>query len=84
MQDFTGTDIASLRRTFESCDSNGDGFIDREDFHALLNRLDDDVAQAEALLDFEVADTEGDEPEKDIRCLLRNRALPARRGRGGD
>jgi hypothetical protein len=60
MQKFTEADIAYLRGAFESCDPNGDGFIDREEFHALLNKLDGDVSQAEALLDFEVADTEGD------------------------
>jgi len=53
-------EIAELRRIFESCDPNGDGFIDREEFHLLLNRLDGDVSRAESLLDFEVADTEGD------------------------
>jgi calcium-binding protein CML len=53
-------EIAELRRTFESCDPNGDGFIDQQEFHALLNKLDGDVSAAEALLDFEVADTEGD------------------------
>jgi Ca2+-binding EF-hand superfamily protein len=60
MQALTDDEIADLRRTFESCDPNGDGFIDREEFHDLLNKLDGDVSRAEALLDFEVADTEGD------------------------
>lgn len=53
-------ETAELRRIFESCDPNGDGFIDRQEFHVLLNRLDGDVSRAESLLDFEVADTEGD------------------------
>ncbi len=56
----TDAEMAELRRTFESCDSNGDGFIDREEFHALLRKLDGDVSAGECLLDFEVADTEGD------------------------
>ena len=56
----TDAEMAELRRTFESCDSNGDGFIDREEFHALLRKLDGDVSAEECLLDFEVADTEGD------------------------
>ena len=44
----------------EVCDLNGDGFIDREEFHALLEELDGNVSREECLLDFEVADTEGD------------------------
>ena len=35
-------------------------FIDQDEFHALLEKLDGDVSRAECLLDFEVADTEGD------------------------
>jgi Ca2+-binding EF-hand superfamily protein len=53
-------EMADLRRTFESCDPNGDGFIDQKEFYTLLKKLDGDVSAAEALLDFEVADTEGD------------------------
>jgi calcium-binding protein CML len=53
-------DLEDLRRKFDACDLNGDGFIDHAEFHALLNTLDGDVSAAEALLDFEVADTEGD------------------------
>jgi Ca2+-binding EF-hand superfamily protein len=53
-------EIVELRKTFESCDPNGDGFIDKEEFHQLLQKLDGDVSREECLLDFEVADTEGD------------------------
>lgn len=60
MAKLTEAELAQLRRTFASCDSNGDGFIDREEFHALLRKLDGDVSREECLLDFEVADTEGD------------------------
>jgi Ca2+-binding EF-hand superfamily protein len=60
MATLTKTDIAESRRAFESCDLNGDGFIDPDEFHALLEQLDGDVSRAECLLDFEVADTEGD------------------------
>ena len=56
----TDTELAELRRTFESCDLNGDGFIGSEEFHALLIKLDGDVSREECQLDFEVADTEGD------------------------
>ena len=52
--------IAESRRIFELCDLNGDGLIDREEFHFLLEALDGDVSPAECLLDFEVADTAGD------------------------
>jgi calmodulin len=52
--------IAESRRVFELCDLNGDGFIDRDEFHALLNALDGDVSPAECLLGFEAADTAGD------------------------
>jgi Ca2+-binding EF-hand superfamily protein len=60
MAELSDEEIANLRRTFESCDSNSDGFIDLEEFHSLLRKLDGDVSRAECLCDFEVADTEGD------------------------
>ena len=60
MSTLTDTDLTEPRKVFESCDLNGDGFIDRDEFHTLLVRLDGDVSRAECLLDFEIADTEGD------------------------
>jgi len=54
------TDIAETREIFALCDLNGDGLLDQDEFHALLNVLDGDVSRAECLLDFEVADTAGD------------------------
>ncbi len=60
MAALTETEVAELERAFESCDLDGDGFIDRDEFHVLLTKLDGDVSRAECLLDFEVADTEGD------------------------
>ena len=60
MATLTETDIAETRRVFDSFDLNGDGFIDPDEFHVLLEKLDGDISQAECLLDFEVADTEGD------------------------
>ena len=60
MATLTETDISESRKAFDSCDLNGDGFIDSAEFHALLERLDGDVSSAECQLNFEVADSEGD------------------------
>jgi calcium-binding protein CML len=54
------TAIAESRKVFESFDLNGDGFIDPNEFHLLLLKLEGDVSRGECLLGFEVADTEGD------------------------
>jgi Ca2+-binding EF-hand superfamily protein len=60
MAGLTEAELTQLRMTFDSCDLNGDGFINPEEFHALLIKLDGDVSREEAQLDFDVADTEGD------------------------
>ena len=60
LAELTDQELAQLRRTFDSCDLNGDGFINPEEFHALLIKLDGDVSREECLLDFDVADSEGD------------------------
>jgi Ca2+-binding EF-hand superfamily protein len=60
MRAITENEIIETRRVFELCDVNGDGFLDRDEFHVLLEKLDGDVSAAESLLDFEVADTAGD------------------------
>ena len=52
--------LAESRRVFDLCDLNGDGFIDPDEFHVLLVRLDGDVSREECELDFEAADTAGD------------------------
>ena len=52
--------LAESREIFDLCDLNGDGLIDHDEFHVLLEVLDGDVSRAECLLDFEVADTAGD------------------------
>ena len=56
----TDIEITASRRIFDACDLNGDGFIDQDEFHALLTVLDGDVSRAECQLDFEIADTAGD------------------------
>jgi Ca2+-binding EF-hand superfamily protein len=60
MPGLTERELTELRVTFDSCDLNGDVFINPEEFHALLIKLDGDVSREECLLDFEVADVEGD------------------------
>ncbi|HEY7639521.1 MAG TPA: EF-hand domain-containing protein [Steroidobacteraceae bacterium] len=60
MATLTQLEIAESRKVFDSCDLNGDGFIDTGEFHALLEQLDGDVTSAESLLNFAAADTEGD------------------------
>lgn len=60
MTELSPEELERLRKTFESFDLNHDGFIDLNEFHALLLKLEHDVTQGECLLDFEEADTEGD------------------------
>lgn len=59
MRTLTDNQIAETRQVFSLCDVNGDGYIDRDEFHVLLQVLDGDVSRAESLLDFEAADTAG-------------------------
>ena len=60
MEKPTAEQLVELRKAFDVCDLNGDGFIEMAEFHALLQKLDGDVSYEECLLDFENADTEGD------------------------
>ena len=60
MATLTASQIAESRTVFDLCDLNGDGYIDRDEVHVLLEELDGDVSRAECLLDFEAADTAGD------------------------
>jgi calcium-binding protein CML len=56
----TETAISESRKVFDSCDRNGDGYIDSAEFGALLQELDGDLSSAECQLNFEAVDTEGD------------------------
>jgi calcium-binding protein CML len=60
MATLTEIDISESRKVFDSCDLNGDGFIEPAEFWVLLERLDGDVTSAECQLNFAAADTEGD------------------------
>ena len=60
MATLTETAILESRKVFDACDRNGDGFIDTDEFRALLELLDGDVTCAECQLNFDAADTEGD------------------------
>jgi Ca2+-binding EF-hand superfamily protein len=56
----TADELTDLRKAFDVCDPNGDGFIDREEFFRLLKMLDDDTSPEESELDFDAADSDGD------------------------
>jgi len=53
-------ELEELERGRNACDPNGDGFIDCEEFHQLLIRLDGDVSRAECELDFQIVDVDED------------------------
>ena len=60
MQDLDTGQLAELRQSFDSCDSNGDGWIEASEFATLLHALDQELSQDECLLAFELADSDGD------------------------
>jgi Ca2+-binding EF-hand superfamily protein len=60
MQDTAGREFQDLKRHFDECDPNGDGFIDCGEFHRLLVKLDGDVSREECELDFQLVDTDED------------------------
>lgn len=60
MKDLSTDELAELRESFDTCDSNGDGWIIVREFASLLNRLDQDLSDDECLLAFEMTDSDGD------------------------
>jgi Ca2+-binding EF-hand superfamily protein len=60
MPDQAERESAELKRSFDECDPNNDGFIDVAEFHQLLVKLDGDVSRAECELDFALVDADED------------------------
>ena len=60
MPDQAEREADELKRSFDECDPNGDGFIDVNEFHNLLVKLDGDVSRAECELDFSLVDADED------------------------
>jgi Ca2+-binding EF-hand superfamily protein len=60
MRDVDTTELSELRQTFDTCDSNGDGWIVSSEFSRLLQALDRDLSEDECLLAFELTDADGD------------------------
>jgi calcium-binding protein CML len=60
MKDLNPTDLRELRQSFDTVDSNGDGWIVDKEFINLLQKLDDELSRDECLLAFEATDADGD------------------------
>lgn len=61
MQDVnTAEQLAELRRAFDTCDSDSDGWIVSKEFSALLRALDQELSADECLLAFDLTDADGD------------------------
>jgi Ca2+-binding EF-hand superfamily protein len=60
MQDVKTEELAELRQSFDGCDNDADGWINPQEFSALLQSLDQDLTQDECLLAFEMTDNDGD------------------------
>ena len=59
MKDLNATELRELRQSFDTVDSNGDGWIGDNEFITLLQRLDADLSRDECLLAFEATDADG-------------------------
>ena len=60
MKDVTTGELAELRQAFDLVDSNGDGWIESDEFRRLLQGLDYELSDDECLLAFELTDDDGD------------------------
>lgn len=60
MKDLSTAQLTQLREAFDSCDSNGDGWIISGEFNQLLRALDHDLSDDECLLAFDMTDGDGD------------------------
>jgi Ca2+-binding EF-hand superfamily protein len=60
MRDVPTAELGELRQTFDTCDSNGDGWIVSSEFSRLLQALDHELNEDECLLAFELTDADGD------------------------
>lgn len=61
MQDVnTAEQLAELRRAFDACDSDSDGWIASKEFSELLRALDHELSADECLLAFDLTDADGD------------------------
>lgn len=60
MRDINTEELAPLRQSFDTFDTNSDGWIGQTEFAALLRALDEDLSADECLLAFEATDEDGD------------------------
>lgn len=60
MQEIQTEQLSELRQTFDTCDTDGDGWIVGKEFRRLLQALDQDLSDDECLLAFELTDADGD------------------------
>lgn len=60
MKDLDPAQLKELRQTFDTVDTNGDGWIVDKEFVSLLQRLDAELSPDECLLAFEATDADGD------------------------
>ena len=60
MKDLNAAELTELRQSFDTVDTNGDGWIVDKEFISLLQRLEGELSRDECLLAFEATDADGD------------------------